>query len=596
MEKWLEIRKGGNFLEQAKKFGISPVTARIMRNRNVAGEEEIRKYLFGSLDDLEDPKGLTGIDHAADILLEKIRKKKPIRVIGDYDIDGVCATCILMKGLAAMGADISYDIPDRMTDGYGLNIRLVEKAVKEGIDTIVTVDNGISAASQVAFAREHGLTVVVTDHHEPPYEEKEGKKEYKIPDADAVVDPRLEGCPYPNKSLCGAGVAWKLIWVMEAKQTNPTGKPSYIMELPLTYSLLPFAAFATVGDVMDLTGENRILVRHGLTMLETTDTPGMRALIDACGLNGKKLSAYSIGFVLGPCINASGRLETARDAEKLFLTKDPGEAALMAQRLSELNQERRSLTDDGVKEALAMLDGSEIGRDRVLVLYLPGTHESIVGIIAGKVRERTGKPSFVLTDAQEAGMLKGSGRSIDEYSMFDEMVKCSDLLHQFGGHPMAAGLSLKKDNLQAFRRKINQVCTLTEDDIAKKIRLDMRLPLSWVNEDLTEDLERLEPFGKGNEKPLFGVSGLSLYSCRIMGARGNAAKLSVSDGTVRMTALYFGDTAAFLDHLREKGGEEEVKKLMAGKPNNLRLTCAYYPGINEFRGRREIQIIISAYM
>lgn len=594
MEKWFEIRKGGDFKAIGAKYGIDPLAARVMRNRGITTEAEARRYLSGGLDDLDDPSLLTDIVKTAGILKEKIREKKSIRIIGDYDIDGVCATYILTSGLRKLGGQVSYDIPERLSDGYGLNVRLVSKAVAEGIDTLVTVDNGISASSQVRVAKDAGLTVLVTDHHEPPYSEEDGRKVFHIPEADTVVDPCLDGCPYPNKSLCGAGVAWKLLYVMEGMREDgkallPVGK------CPLALSLLPFAAFATVGDVMDLTGENRILVRYGLLQLPNVENEGMRALIDACGLKGKTLSAYHIGFVLGPCINASGRLETAREAEELFLTQSPARAHELAGRLSDLNQERRSLTDQGLKTALGQLEQGSLREDRVLVLYLPKTHESIVGIIAGKVREKTGKPAFVLTDAKEEGILKGSGRSIPEYSMFDELVKCRDLLDKFGGHPMAAGLSLKKQNLDAFRRKLNQECTLTQDDIARKVMLDSRLPLGYISEDLIIDLKRLEPFGKGNEKPLFGEPSLSLLSLRVLGARGNAVKMTVSSGGVRMTALYFGDAAEFLDRLKQKAGEEEVRKLMAGKPCNISIMAAFYPDINEFRGRRELQILISAF-
>jgi len=601
LEKWFETRQPGDYEALGRKYGIDPLTARVMSNRGIRDDQSARRFLYGTLDDLDDPLKLTNIGIAAGIITKKIRERKRIRIIGDYDIDGVCATYILVKGLRELGADVSYDIPERLLDGYGLNVRLVKEAIDDGVDTIVTVDNGISAASQVQLAKDSGLTVVVTDHHEPPYEEKDGRKIFRIPPADAVVDPSLDGCLYPNKALCGAGVAWKLLYILESILSGKAEGPENGTKLPpmtscpLTISLLPFAAFATVGDVMDLLGENHVLVKYGLKALPETDNIGMQALIDACGLNGRPLSSYHIGFVLGPCINAGGRLETAKDAEELFLTDDPVKARSLALRLSELNVERKDLTDQGVKAAMAQLEDPEIGHDRVLVLYLPGTHESIVGIIAGKVRERTGKPSFVLTDAQEEGMLKGSGRSIEEYSMFDELVTCSELLSKFGGHPMAAGLSLKKENLTSFRRKLNEVCSLTDDDIAIKVNLDSRLPIGYISEGLVDDLRRLEPFGKGNARPLFGEPKLSVESCRVMGARGNAAKLTVSSGGCRMTALYFGDVPAFLAHLKEKAGESEVEKMMAGRPNKVTIMAAFYPDINEFRGRRELQIHISNY-
>ena len=426
-----------------KQFGIDPMTARVMRNRGIESEADVRRYLYGSLQDLDNPVGLDGIDRASDIILEKIRQHKTIRVIGDYDIDGVCATCILVKGLSALGGDVSYDIPERLSDGYGLNVRLVKEAIRDGIDTLITVDNGISALSQIQLAKDAGMTVIVTDHHSQPYWEEDGVRIWLKPPADVVIDPNLHDCRYPNKALCGAGVAWKLLYMMEARLQTSNGSLPSPESCPLTIKLLPFAAFATVGDVMDLKGENRILVKTGLHLLEKSENIGMRALISACGLQGRSLSAYHIGFVLGPCINAGGRLETAHEAVALFLAGDEQKARQLAEHLCSLNQERKELTDRGVTQAMEGTENEPLLSDKVLVIYLPGTHESIAGIIAGKVRERTGKPCFILTDAQEEGLLKGSGRSIAEYSMYDELVGCSDLLEKFGGHPMAAGLSMK---------------------------------------------------------------------------------------------------------------------------------------------------------
>ena len=575
MEKWFEIRKSGDFIKVGKQFGIDPLTARVMRNRGIESEADVRRYLYGSLQDLDNPVGLDGIDRASDIILEKIRHHKTIRVIGDYDIDGVCATCILVKGLSALGGDVSYDIPERLSDGYGLNVRLVKEAIRDGIDTLITVDNGISALSQIQLAKDAGMTVIVTDHHSQPYREEDGVRLWLKPPADVVIDPNLHDCRYPNKALCGAGVAWKLLYMMEARLQTSNGSLPSPESCPLTINLLPFAAFATVGDVMDLKGENRILVKTGLHLLEKSENIGMRALISACGLQGRSLSAYHIGFVLGPCINAGGRLETAHEAVALFLSGDEQKARQLAEHLCSLNQERKELTDRGVTQAMEETENEPLLSDKVLVIYLPGTHESIAGIIAGKVRERTGKPCFILTDAQEEGLLKGSGRSIAEYSMYDELVGCSDLLEKFGGHPMAAGLSLRAENL------------------ARKVMLDARLPLSYISEGLVESLKLLEPFGKGNERPLFGEQNLSLLSCRILGKRRNVLKLSVASGTRRMSAVCFCDADSLLQRLSAKGGEGEVKKLMAGLPNSLRVTAAFYPEVNEYRGNREIQICIT---
>ena len=593
VEKWFEIRKSGDFIKMGKQFGIDPMAARVMRNRGIESEADAGRYLYGSLQDLDSPAGLDGIDRASDIILEKIRQHKPIRVIGDYDIDGVCATCILVEGLSALGGDVSYDIPERLSDGYGLNVRLVKEAIRDGIDTLITVDNGISALSQIQLAKDAGMTVIVTDHHSQPYREEDGVRLWLKPSADVVIDPNLHDCRYPNKALCGAGVAWKLLYMMEARLQTSKGSLPSPEGCPLTMELLPFAAFATVGDVMDLKGENRILVKTGLRLLEKSDNIGMRALISACGLQGRALSAYHIGFVLGPCINAGGRLETAHEAVALFLSGDAQKARLLAEHLCSLNQERKELTDRGVVQAMAEAESEPLSSDKVLVIYLPGTHESIAGIIAGKVRERSGKPCFILTDAQEEGLLMGSGRSIAEYSMYDELVGCSDLLEKFGGHPMAAGLSLRAENLEEFRRRLNEACTLTEEDLARKVMLDARLPLSYISEGLVESLKLLEPFGKGNERPLFGEQNLSLLSCRVLGKRRNVLKLAVASGTRRMSAVCFCDADSLLQRLSAKGGEDEVKKLMAGLPNSLHVTAAFYPEVNEYRGNREIQICIT---
>ena len=593
MEKWFEIRKSGDFIKMGKQFGIDPMAARVMRNRGIESEADARRYLYGSLQDLDSPAELDGTDRATDIILEKIRQHRSIRVIGDYDIDGVCATCILVKGLSALGGDVSYDIPERLSDGYGLNVRLVEEAIRDKVDTLITVDNGISALSQIRLAKDAGMTVIVTDHHSQPYRDEDGVRRWLKPPADVVIDPNLHDCGYPNKALCGAGVAWKLLYMMEARLRTSEGSLPSPDCCPLTMKLLPFAAFATVGDVMDLKGENRVLVKTGLRLLEKSGNIGMRALISACGLEGRSLSAYHIGFVLGPCINAGGRLETAHEAVALFLSGDEQKARQLAEHLCSLNQERKELTDRGIAQAMAEAEDGTLSSDRVLVIYLSGTHESIAGIIAGKVRERTGKPCFILTDAQEEGLLKGSGRSIAEYSMYDELTGCRDLLEKFGGHPMAAGLSLRAENLEKFRRRLNKACTLTEEDLAKKVMLDARLPLSYISEELVESLKLLEPFGKGNERPLFGEQNLSLLSCRVLGKHRNVLKLAVASGTRRMSAVCFCDADSLLERLSAEGGVEEVKKLMAGLPNSLRVTAAFYLEVNEYRGNREIQICIT---
>ena len=610
MEKWVEIRKGAPFQEISGKFGIDPVIARIMRNRDIIGDEAIQLYLHGDLSDLEDPLALDGIREAARILHERIREEKRIRVIGDYDIDGVCASFILVRTLRLAGALADYAIPDRLRDGYGLNLHLIEQALEDGIDTIITCDNGIAALEQVRYAKEHGMTVIVTDHHEPLYEEENGKRTYLLPEADAVIDPRKPGCAYPNKNLCGAGVAWKLMHLYESiymqkdggTDFSPSTESSTLQVLPLSLcpaamTALPFAGFATVGDVMDLTGENRILVRYALRMLPLTQNQGMQALISACGLGDEKLSSYHIGFVLGPCINASGRLETAELSLRLFLTEDPQNAKAIASRLRTLNEERKDMTQKGTELALEQAFSSPLKDDRVLIIYLPGIHESVAGIVAGKVREASSRPAFVLTDSMEEGILKGSGRSIEEYPMCDSLLACSDILIKFGGHPMAAGLTVAKERLEEFRERMNSACTLTEEDLCLKVKIDARMPLGYISERLIGQLELLEPCGKGNEKALFAAVSLQLISAQLIGRGRNMLRLKVrdKDGTV-MDALYFRDAQEMLGSLAARYGEDACRKLLAGRGEGMTMSVTYYPQINEFRGVSSLQIVIQNYI
>jgi single-stranded-DNA-specific exonuclease len=623
MEKWLEIRKGAPFQEISRKFGIDPVIARIIRNREIIGDEAIEAYLHADLTDLEDPLALDGLKEAAFLLRERIREGKRIRVIGDYDIDGVCATYILEHILQIYGAQADHAIPDRIRDGYGLNLHLIERALEDGIDTIITCDNGIAALEQIRYAKDHGMTVIVTDHHEPLYEEDEKGRQYLLPDADVVIDPKSPGCSYPNKNLCGAGVAWKLMHFFESLllQTDNEGYQAAkdgvkererdlisfrekavpailpLSRCPETMEMLPFAGFATVGDVMDLTGENRILVRYALRMLPHTRNAGMRALISACGLSGEVLSAYHIGFILGPCINASGRLETAELSLRLFLTEDIQDAGAIASRLRVLNDERKDMTQKGTDLALEEALGGPLKEDRVLIIYLPGIHESVAGIIAGKVREAAARPVFVLTDTMEEGLLKGSGRSIEEYPMFDSLLACSDLLVKFGGHPMAAGLTIERERLEEFRKRMNSACTLTQEDLTRKVRIDARMPLGYISERLISQLDLLEPCGKGNEKPLFAAVSLRPLSARLIGRGKNMLRLKVRDrdGTV-MDALYFRDAQEMLDSLAARYGEAACQKLLAGRGEGMTMSVTYYPQINEFRGVSSLQIVIQNYI
>ncbi len=602
--------KHADFREIAQKFGIDPVTARILRNRDVVGDEAIRRYLNGTLADLYAPELLKGCVEAAELLKKKISAGKRIRIIGDYDIDGVNATYILYRTIQSCGGDVDYEIPDRMKDGYGLNVHLLELAVQEGVDTVITCDNGISAIEEIRYAKQNGLTVIVTDHHEPKYEVIEnelasgepessvsetdtsddadvcsGTRSYLLPEADVLVNPKQPGCSYPFKKLCGAAVAWKVACAL--------GRICGIPESE-TEALLPFVAFATVGDVMDLEDENRILVKEGLKRIAATDNAGLRALIAANGLDAAGISAYHFGFVLGPCINASGRLDTARRSVRLLLSQTREEAEQLAEQLKALNDERKLMTERAVEEACARIDSGEYGDDRVLVVYLPDCHESIAGIVAGKLREYYYRPVFVVTDAKEGA--KGSGRSIETYSMFDEMVKCGDVFTKYGGHPMAAGFSLEKDRIEEMRRRLNENCTLSEQDLVEKICIDVPMPIDYITEALVEQLDLLEPFGKGNEKPLFAEAGLTLLSARILGKNANVLKFRVRNQTGRiMDAMYFGEIDEMRTYLEARYGAQRVQELFWGRGEGLTLDVTYYPSINEYMGRRTLQIVIRNY-
>ena len=491
-ERWVLLRKGADFAGIGKKFHISPRLACLIRNRDIVGDEQIENYLYGTIADLGDGMLMKDMDRAVEILMEKIREGAPIRIIGDYDIDGVCATYILLEGLKGLGAVADTDIPDRITDGYGLNRHLIDRAFEAGTDTIITCDNGIAAAEEIAYGKGLGMTVIVTDHHEVPFDEEDGEKKYYLPPADAVVDPKRTDCSYPFKGLCGAAVAYKLMEALYEAMGKDSSDIDYLMEE---------VAFATVGDVMDLTGENRIFVRQGLEMLQSTSNLGLRALMECTGIDRKAVNTYHIGFVLGPCLNASGRLDTAKRALALLEAGAKQEADVLAGDLKALNDSRKEMTEEAVRQAAEQVEHTEAGRQKVLVLYLPDCHESLAGIVAGRIRERYCRPVFVITDSGE--MAKGSGRSIEAYHMYEEMNKCRNLFVKFGGHKLAAGLTLKKENIEKFRQDINAVCTLTETDMTEKVSIDMQMPFSCVTEELLEELKLLEPFGKGNTKPVF---------------------------------------------------------------------------------------------
>ena len=569
MQRWFITMKKADFNRIGEKYHISPIVARLIRNRDIIGDDAIDFYLNGTIADLYDGMLMKDMDRAVEILAEKIREEMRIRVIGDYDIDGVNATYILQEGLSGLGADVDTDIPDRIKDGYGLNRMLIDRAIDDGVDTIVTCDNGIAAAEEIAYAKENGLTVVVTDHHEVPYIEMDGEKEYILPKADAVVDPHRPDCGYPFKGLCGAAVAYKLVEALYNVMQRDPEDVDYLMEN---------VAIATVGDVMDLIGENRIFVKQGLEMLKRTQNPGLKALIECTGIDVDRLNAYHIGFVIGPCINASGRLDTAKRALELLNARTRRDAVMLAEDLKALNDSRKEMTERGVAEAINLIETTSLKDDRVLVVYLPDCHESIAGIIAGRIRERYYRPVFVLTKAEEG--VKGSGRSIEAYDMFAQMCRCRALFTKFGGHKLAAGLSLEEGNVQRFRETINALCDLTEEDLQEKVSIDMQLPFPYITEQLVQELELLEPFGKGNPKPLFAGKDLRVISPRIFGKNRNVLKCRLEDTQGnQMEAVYFGDVEKCLKTMEEK-------KVMA---------FTYYPSVNEYMGRRAMQVTIVDY-
>ena len=584
-ERWVLLRKGADFAGIGKKFHISPRLACLIRNRDIVGDEQIENYLYGTIADLGDGMLMKDMDRAVEILMEKIRESAPIRIIGDYDIDGVCATYILLEGLKGLGAVADTDIPDRITDGYGLNRHLIDRAFEAGTDTIITCDNGIAAAEEIAYGKGLGMTVIVTDHHEVPFDEEDGEKKYHLPPADAVVDPKRTDCSYPFKGLCGAAVAYKLMEALYEAMGKDSSDIDYLMEE---------VAFATVGDVMDLTGENRIFVRQGLEMLQSTSNLGLRALMECTGIDRKAVNSYHIGFVLGPCLNASGRLDTAKRALALLEAGSKQEADVLAGDLKALNDSRKEMTEEAVRQAAEQVEHAEAGRQKVLVLYLPDCHESLAGIVAGRIRERYCRPVFVITDSGE--MAKGSGRSIEAYHMYEEMNKCRNLFVKFGGHKLAAGLTLKKENIEKFRQDINAVCTLTETDMTEKVSIDMQMPFSCVTEELLEELKLLEPFGKGNTKPVFAEKNVSIVSCRLIGKNRNMLRMRLCDGAgTDMDAVYFGDAVGFLEEVGERYGKTVRDHFFEGGYRRIRLSVTYYPGVNEYMGQKTMQIVVTHY-
>ena len=569
MEKWMVAAKRADFKGIGERFGIDQVTARIIRNRDVIGEKAIEKYLHGSRKDFYSPWLLKDMEKAVAILQEKIENRNRIRIIGDYDIDGVMSTYILLESLRGLGCDVDMMIPNRITDGYGINEHLIEQAWQEGRDTIITCDNGIAAVTQIRKAKDLGMTVIVTDHHEVPFEDLEGGRNEILPPADAIVNPKQKACSYPFAGLCGAVVAMKVMEALYEKMAP---------EVDLVDKMLPFAGIATIGDVMDLQDENRILVKEGLQRLHHTTNLGLQELIRVNNLEPENISPYHIGFILGPCLNASGRLDTAKRALQLLLADSREEAAVLAGDLKNLNESRKEMTAQGLEKAIEQVESTSMMEDTVLVVFLPECHESLAGIIAGRLRERYHKPSFVLTRGEEG--VKGSGRSIESYSMYEKLCECKEYLTKFGGHPMAAGLSLEEENVERFRRKLNEQSGLTEEDLVEKVTIDVPMPIHYIRKDLVQELSLLEPFGKGNEKPLFAQKNLWVSQMRVFGKNRNVVKMRLTDENgYPMDGVYFGNGDEFAEEGRGK----------------RKISIVYYPDINMYQGRESLQVIIRHY-
>ena len=585
MEQWMVINKGADFKGIGNKFHIDPVTARIIRNREVIGDEEIHSFLAGTLQELPDVHLMQDLDLLVELLDQKINEKAKIRIIGDYDIDGVMSSYILYRALTRCGAQVDVAIPNRITDGYGLNRNLITEALECGVDTILTCDNGITAIEEIAYAKEAGMTVLVTDHHEIPFKDVDGERIYMRSEADAIVNPHQKTCAFPYKDLCGAGVAWAVIVALYEKNN---------IEQKEAENLLEFVAFATVGDIMSLTGLNRILVREGLKRIHHTTNIGMRALISQCGLLPEQIDTYHFGFVLGPCINAAGRLDTARRALRLFISEKPEEAAEIAEELVVLNEERKEMTRQGVEEAKQLVEEGGYENDPVLILYLPDVHESIAGIIAGRIREYYYRPTFILTKGEDG--VKGSGRSTEKYSMYEQMCKCSDLLTKFGGHPMAAGLSLPEENVEAFRKQMNENCPFRAEEMVQTIHIDVPMPVDYVTNALVEEFSILAPFGKDNPKPVFADRNLKISRMWIVGKNQNVLRMTLISKQGRpLSAIYFGDIEAMQTYLMEQYGTQEVDKAFHGRENSMQISIVYSPKLNTYKDSETLQFEIQYY-
>lgn len=588
MEKWYLRNVKGDLDRISKSLGISKLLSKLLLNRNITSYEIMDSFIDPSLDKLHNPELMKDMDKGIEIIVDSIKKGRNIRISGDYDQDGNSAILTLYKGLKRCGAKVDYVIPHRIIDGYGINDRIVREAKEDGIDLIITCDNGIAAFEPIKLAKDLGMKVIVTDHHDLAYmEDEKGIKQYRLPEADAVINPKRWDCKYPFKELCGAGVAFKLIQALYTKMN---------IDMEESYELLEFVAMGTVCDVVDLIDENRIIVKEGLKRINNTNNLGLKALIKATGLEEKKINTYSLGFILGPCINASGRLDRADIAVELFLTEDSDKAQRYANRLHELNEERKAMTKKGYEKIVEQIENTDLKEKNVLVIYEPRVHESVAGIIAGRIKDKYYRPTIVLTNSKENGKVKGSGRSIEEYNMFEEISKHKELLLAFGGHPMAAGLSLDVSHIDEFRNRLNTQESLTEDDLTPKVYIDMHLPLDYISFSLIEELEKLEPFGKGNPKPLFGVKNVKVKRGFILGNNQNVLKLLLLTNRGRVIdGIYFGDIEQFEEKMCRKFGKDELNKMYAGVDNRIVLDMIYTPMVNEYMGNRNIQINIQNY-
>lgn len=582
MEKWTVRNVKYDVEGFAKEIGVTPIVSRLLVNRDIYKVNEAKKFLNTSIDNLYEPELMLGVVEAVELMRNSIANNERVLIVGDYDVDGVISTCILYKALKRCNANVSYHIPDRVKEGYGINESIIKKASEDNIDTIITCDNGIAAIEQVKLAKKLGLKVIITDHHDIPFIETEnGERQFVIPEADVVINPKQINCKYPFKSLCGAGVAYKFIEYLYN---------SYGIEKNELIDLLQFVSIATVCDVVDLIDENRIIVKKGLEIINNTNNIGLRALYKVTGLSDKTISVYSLGFVIGPSINASGRLEQAIWALKMLLTEDVNEAEELAEKLHELNKERQELTKEGLDKAIEIIEANNMNSDKVLVVYLPEVHESIAGIIAGRIREKYNLPSIVLTKGHDGA--KGSGRSIEEYNMFEELLKCKDILGKFGGHPMAAGMSIPIENIDLFRKRLNEVTTLSDEDIIPKVSIDMPLPINKINYNLIDEIALLEPYGKANPKPNFGAKGLSVLEAKVLGKDKNVLRLRLTDGKLFINGVYFGDIEGFIENVIEKYGESICENMLNGHQNSVKVDLIYSPDINEYMGKKSVQLII----